>query len=65
MSFVECRASSRLNGSHGFVRDILGEHSPDDTSILVGQRDGRDVRVPTLAKATGRTLNVGAPPTFY
>jgi hypothetical protein len=36
MSFVECLASSRLNGSLGFVREIPGEHSPDDTSILVG-----------------------------
>ena len=52
MSFVECRASSRLNGSRRFVRDIPGEHSPDDTSILVGERDGRDVRMPTLAKAS-------------
>jgi hypothetical protein len=40
-----------VNGSLGLVRDIPGEHSPDDTSILVGERHGRDVRMPTLAKA--------------
>src|SRR5262249_15781305 len=45
-------ASSRLNGSRGFVRDIPGEHGPGDTSILVGERHGRDVRMPTLPKAS-------------
>ena len=57
MSFVECLASSRLNGSLGFVRDIPGEHGPDDTSILVGERHGRDVRMPTLAKASKPTAS--------
>src|SRR5437763_16900276 len=54
---VECLASSRLNGSPRFVRDIPGEHSPDDTSILVGERHGRDVRMPTLAKANKPTAS--------
>jgi hypothetical protein len=50
-SFDDCLVSNHLNGSRGFVRDIPGEHSPDDTSILVGERHGRDIRMPTLAKA--------------
>jgi hypothetical protein len=36
---------------------IPGEHSPDDTSILVGERHGRDVRMPTLAKASKPTAS--------
>jgi hypothetical protein len=50
-SFVNRLASNRLNGSRGFVRDIPGEHSPGDTSILVGERHSRDVRMPALPKA--------------
>lgn len=57
MSLVECPASNWLNGSPGFVRDIPGEHSPDDTSILVGKRHGRDVRMTTLAKASKPTAS--------
>ncbi len=53
--FVDCFASSRLNGSRGLVRDIAGEHSPGDASILVGERHCRDVRMPTLAKASKPT----------
>ena len=51
------RASNCLNGSRGFVRDIPGEHSPDDTGILVGKRHGRDVRMTTLAKASKPTAS--------
>jgi hypothetical protein len=54
-SFIDGLASSRMGGSRGFVRDITSEHSPDDTSILVGQRHRRDIRMPTLPK-TSTTL---------
>ena len=50
-SFIDGLVSSRLDGSRGFVRDIAGEHSPSDASILVGEGHGRDVRMPALPKA--------------
>jgi hypothetical protein len=57
MSTDERLVSSCLNGSRGFVREVPGEHSPDDTSILVSERHGRDIRMPMLPKVRKPTAS--------
>jgi hypothetical protein len=65
----------RLNRSRGFVRDIPGEHSPGDTSTLVGDRHRRSLSptfrleflslgagVPTESGAASNLLDLRGPP---
>ena len=40
--------SGRSCRESGFVISITGEHRPDDPSVLVGKRDGHDIRMPPL-----------------